>query len=102
MIWGMLADNVTGPGFLLAPFLLGTGMKRLTFMGTLTIITLEINSIKQFEFSLTDLLSAELVALSVIVGLCTTQENWVGKVLLQKLSYDHYWYIINVYSCGYC
>jgi hypothetical protein len=68
MIWDMLADNVNGPGFILAPFLLGTSMKRLTFMGTMTTITLEINSIKQLEFSLTDLLSAELVALGVIVS----------------------------------
>ena len=29
-VWGMLAGNVIGPGFFLAPFLLGTGIKRLT------------------------------------------------------------------------
>ncbi len=36
---GGLAGNIIGPGFFSAPFLLGTGMNRLAFVGTLATIT---------------------------------------------------------------
>lgn len=98
MIWGMLAGNVIGPGFFLAPFLLGTGMNRLTFVGTLATITLAMNSIKLVVFGSTDLLNAELLALGVIVGLCTVPGNWVGKGILQKLSDDHHRYIVDGFT----
>jgi uncharacterized membrane protein YfcA len=97
-IWGMLAGNVIGPGFFLAPFLLGTGMNRLTFVGTLAIITLAMNSIKLVVFGSTDLLNAELLALGVIVGLCTIPGNWVGKAILQKLSDDYHRYIVDGFT----
>ena len=98
MIWGMLAGNVIGPGFFLAPFLLGTGMNRLAFVGTLAIITLAMNSIKLMVFGSTDLLNTELLALGVIVGLCTIPGNWVGKTILQKLSDDHHRYIVDGFT----
>ena len=98
MIWGMLAGNVIGPGFFLAPFLLGTGMNRLAFVGTLAIITLAMNSIKLAVFGSTDLLNTELLALGVIVGLSTIPGNWVGKTILQKLSDDHHRYIVDGFT----
>jgi uncharacterized membrane protein YfcA len=98
MIWGMLAGNVIGPGFFLAPFLLGTGMNRLTFVGTLATITLAMNSIKLAVFSANDLLSPDILALGAIVGLCTIPANWAGKAILQKLSDDHHRYIVDGFT----
>lgn len=98
IIWGMLAGNVIGPGFFLAPFLLGTGMNRLAFVGTLAGITLAMNSIKLVVFGTTDLLNADLLILGVIVGLCSIPGNWVGKTILQKLSDDHHRYIVDGFT----
>lgn len=98
IIWGMLAGNVIGPGFFLAPFLLGTGMNRLAFVGTLAGITLAMNSIKLVVFGTTDLLNADLLILGVIVGLSTIPGNWVGKAILQKLSDDHHRYIVDGFT----
>lgn len=85
-IWGMLAGNVTGPGFFLAPFLLGTGMNRLTFVGTLATITLVMNVVKLSVFGVTEFMNVQLFLLGVIIGLITIPANWSGRMLLKRMS----------------
>ncbi len=85
-IWGMLAGNVVGPGFFLAPFLLGTGMNRLTFVGTLATITLVMNTIKLAVFGATELVTLPLLLLGVIAGLACVPGNMLGKRILQQLT----------------
>jgi uncharacterized membrane protein YfcA len=85
VVWGMLAGNVTGPGFFLAPFLLGTGMNRLTFVGTLAAITLVMNTIKLAVFGATDLIDLELFVLGLAIGAITIPGNWTGRLLLRKM-----------------
>jgi uncharacterized membrane protein YfcA len=85
LVWGMLAGNVTGPGFFLAPFLLGTGMNRLVFVGTLATITLVMNIVKLSVFGLTDLISLDLLYLGGAIGLITIPGNWMGRSLLRKM-----------------
>ncbi len=85
-IWGMLAGNVIGPGFFLSPFLLGTGMNRLTFVGTLAIITLAMNLIKISVFGVTDLVTADLLLLGVVAGIATIPGNMVGQMILRKMT----------------
>ena len=85
VVWGMLAGNVIGPGFFLAPFLLGTGMNRLTFVGTLAAITCVMNMAKLAVFGVTDLMSWELLGLGVAIGLVTVPGNWTGRVVLQRM-----------------
>lgn len=86
VVWGVLAGNVIGPGFFLAPFLLGTGMNRLTFVGTLATITLVMNVIKISVFGFTDLLTPELLILGIIAGLATIPGNFLGQKILRKMS----------------
>ena len=83
MVWGMLAGNVIGPGFFLAPFLLGTGMNRLTFVGTLATVTLVMNVLKLSVFGVTDLMTWDLLLLGVAIGLITIPGNWLGKFILK-------------------
>ncbi|MDH5304462.1 MAG: sulfite exporter TauE/SafE family protein [Gammaproteobacteria bacterium] len=85
MIWGMLAGNVIGPGFFLAPFLLGTGMNRLTFVGTLATVTLVMNVLKLGVFGATDLMHQETFALGTIIGILSMPGNWVGRHILQRV-----------------
>lgn len=84
-IWGMLAGNVIGPGFFLAPFLLGTGMNRLTFVGTLATVTLVMNILKLVVFGATNLITPELLVLGMVIGLITIPGNWFGRVILQNI-----------------
>lgn len=84
--WGFLAGNVVGPGLFLSPFLLGTGMNRLTFVGTLAIITFLMNVIKLTVFSGTQVFDTSLLLLGIIIGLLSIPGNWLGKKLLVKLS----------------
>ena len=84
-IWGMLAGNVIGPAFFLAPFLLGTGMSRMTFVGTLASITLVMNVLKLTVFGATDLINSELLVLGALIGVMTIPGNWVGRSILKRL-----------------
>lgn len=85
-VWGMLAGNVIGPGFFLAPFLLGTGMSRLTFVGTLATITLVMNVIKLSVFGVTEFMNLRLFVLGVLVGVITIPANWLGREILKRMS----------------
>ena len=84
-VWGMLAGNVIGPGFFLAPFLLGTGMNRLTFVGTLATVTLVMNVLKTSVFGATNLLSWDLTVLGVWIGVITIPGNWLGRTILKGM-----------------
>ncbi|MDH3531620.1 MAG: sulfite exporter TauE/SafE family protein [Gammaproteobacteria bacterium] len=95
-VWGMLAGNVIGPGFFLAPFLLGTGMNRLTFVGTLATVTLVMNVIKMSVFGVTDLISWELFFLGVAIGLITIPGNWVGRSVLRRMQDSDHRIIIDI------
>ena len=84
-VWGMLAGNVIGPGFFLAPFLLGTGMNRLTYVGTLATVTLVMNVIKMAVFGATDLLDWDLFVMGAIIGLIKVPGNWLGRSVLRGM-----------------
>jgi uncharacterized membrane protein YfcA len=84
-VWGMLAGNVIGPGFFLAPFLLGTGMNRLTFVGTLATVTLVMNVLKMTVFGATALMDWQVFLLGAGVGLITVPGNWIGRTILKRL-----------------
>lgn len=84
-VWGLLAGNVIGPGFFLTPFLLGTGLGRLAFVGTMAFITLVMNGLKLAVFGATDLMNAELLTLGVALGIATIPGNWFGRAVLKRL-----------------
>ena len=90
-VWGLFAGNVVGPGFFLAPFLLGTGMNRMTFVGTLATITLVMNAVKLSVFGATALVNYELLVLGIGIGLLTIPGNWLGRVILKRMNdKDHH------------
>lgn len=96
--WGFLAGNVIGPGLFLSPFLLGTGMNRLTFVGTLATITFLMNMIKLAVFSGTQVFDASLLLLGIVIGLLSVPGNWVGKQLLVKLSDRSHRFILDGFT----
>ncbi|MBT8148020.1 MAG: sulfite exporter TauE/SafE family protein [Gammaproteobacteria bacterium] len=86
VVWGGLAGNVVGPGFFLAPFLLGTGMNRLSFAGTLATVTLAMNFLKMLVFGSTSMLNQELFMMGIGLGLITIPGNWLGSRLLRNMT----------------
>ena len=95
-VWGMLAGNVIGPGFFLAPFLLGTGMGRLTFVGTLATVTLVMNVVKLTVFGATNLVDGRLFVLGVAIGLVTIPGNWAGRWILKRMKDSDHRAIIDI------
>lgn len=95
-VWGMLAGNVIGPGFFLAPFLLGTGMNRLNFVGTLAVVTLAMNVTKIIVFGASNLMTWDLVLLGIAIGLIMMPGNWVGKQVLSRMTDQHHGRVVDV------
>lgn len=97
-VWGMLAGNVIGPGFFLAPFLQGTGMNRLAFVGTMAIITLVMNATKLAVFTSGSLMNAEGFALGALLGVATIPGNWIGKRLLHRITDSHHGAVLDIFT----
>lgn len=96
VVWGMLAGNVVGPGFFLAPFLLATGINRLTFVGSLAVITLVMNLLKLSVFSATELMNVRLFSLGVLIGIITIPGNFLGKYFLKRIGDRQHSMIVDV------
>jgi uncharacterized membrane protein YfcA len=94
--WGILAGNVIGPGFFLAPFLLGTGINRLTFVGTLASIVLCMNIVKLTVFGAASIISQQALILGIVIGLITMPANWLGRTLLREMTDAYHRRIIEV------
>ncbi|MEL7450309.1 MAG: hypothetical protein AAFN78_13935, partial [Pseudomonadota bacterium] len=68
-----------------APFLLGTGMNRLTFVGTIATTTLAMNVVKLGVFGATDFVTLPLATLGVAIGLLSIPGNWLGRTVLRGM-----------------
>ena len=99
-VWGVLAGNVVGPGFFLAPFLLGTGMNRLSFAGTLATVTLAMNLLKMLVFGSTSLLNQELFLIGITLGLITIPGNWAGSRLLRNMTDRGHGRLVDILTLG--
>lgn len=86
VVWGMLAGNVIGQGFFLAPFLHGTDMNRYAFVGTLSTVTLTISILRLSVFGISGVLTTELLWLGVFIGILSIPGAWMGRRLLGRLS----------------
>ncbi len=95
-IWGLIAGNVIGPGFFLAPFLLGTGMNRMTYVGTLACIVFCMNIVKLMVFGVVDVMTWSVLLLGIAIGLVTIPANWLGRAFLRRMNDDHHLKIIEI------
>jgi uncharacterized protein len=94
ILWGILAGNVIGQGFLLAPFLLGTGMRRYAFVGTMATVTLVISILRVSVFGISEVLTSRLFSLGILIGVLSIPGAWAGKKLLGGLSDAVQWRIV--------
>lgn len=95
-VYGAASGASIGAGMLLIPFLLGHGLGRRQFVGTLAAIALTMNVTRTAVFGGTDLLSGGWLALGLLCGLATLPGNWVGQRLLRGLGDERHAVAIDV------
>jgi len=85
-IYGILAGGSVGSQMLLSPFMLGYGLTKEAFVGTMAAIALSTNLTKMAVFGSTQLLDSQYLLLGLLVGLIMIPGNWVGRHILRRMA----------------
>jgi uncharacterized membrane protein YfcA len=89
-VYGGLSGISMGPGMLLVPFMLGYGLTKEAFVGTLAAIALVTNLTRIPVFGFTNLLTLEYVQLGILIGLVTIPGNWLGRHFLRRMTNENH------------
>ncbi len=84
--YGFISGTSFGAGMILAPFMLGAGIVGETLLATVAVSGVMLNVTKTVAFGLSPLLTAELAALGVALGLCTFPGHAVGRWIVRRTS----------------
>jgi uncharacterized membrane protein YfcA len=95
-VYGLICGVTVGPGMLLVPFLLGYGLTRQAFVGTLAVIALTTNLTRVAVFGGTHLLDWNYLALGLAVGLVTIPGNWLGRWILHRMSNERHAGLVDI------
>lgn len=95
-VYGALSGASIGSGMLLIPFMLGYGLSRQAFVGTLAAIALTTNVTRVSVFSTTQLLDTQYLLLGVYVGLVTIPGNMIGRYVLRKITDGRHAFAVDV------
>ena len=85
-IYGAFSGASIGSGMLLIPFMLGYGLTKEAFVGTLAAIAFTTNVTRVTVFSSTQLLDTQFLLLGIFVGLMTIPGNMIGRYVLRRLT----------------
>lgn len=94
-VWGFLSGNTIGPGMLLTPFLLGAGLTRQAFVGTLATVTLVNHVLKIGVFGATSLLGQQVLLIGLFIGAISIPGNLLGRRVLNGMSDDSHGWIVD-------
>lgn len=97
-VYGLLAGGSVGSAMLLSPFLLGYGLRKEAFVGTIAAITLATNVTKIAVFGGTQLLDQEYFLLGLFVGLVMVPGNWAGRAVLRRMGAGTHGILIDVFA----
>jgi len=95
-VYGILSGVSVGPGLLLIPFMLGYGLSKEAFVGTIAAIALLTNVTRLSVYGFSDLLTQDTLLLGVMIGLVTIPGNFIGKYLLGKITTESHAWIVDV------
>ena len=84
--YGFISGTCFGAGMILAPFMLGAGIVGETLLATVAVSGVMLNVTKTVAFGLSPLLTADLAALGVALGLCTIPGHAVGRWIVRRTS----------------
>jgi uncharacterized membrane protein YfcA len=95
-VYGSLSGVALGPGMLLVPFMLGYGLTKEAFVGTLAAIAVVTNITRLSVFGLSDLLTWEYVQLGVLIGIATIPGNFFGRSVLKRMTNENHAGIVDI------
>lgn len=98
LVYGGLSGASIGSGMLLVPFMLGYGLNKHAFVGTLAVIALTTNVIRVSVFGSADLLVGNYLPLGIFIGLVTIPGNWFGRSVLRRISNEKHGRFVDVLS----
>jgi len=84
VIYGVVSGTVFGGGLILSPFLLGANIVGQALVGTVAALGLTLNVTKTLVFGFGSLLDREMIALGLVVGLCTIPGGILGKWIVKN------------------
>ena len=84
--YGFLSGASFGVGMILAPFMLGAGIKGETLLATVAVAGVVLNVTKTVAFGISPLLTAELAALGILLGLFTFPGHAAGRWVVRRTS----------------
>jgi len=96
VVYGVVSGTVFGGGLILGPFFLGAGIVGQGLVGTVAALGLTLNVTKTLVFGVGDLLNQEMIALGVIVGLCTIPGGLLGKWIMKRSDIEVHTIIVEV------
>ena len=97
-IYGALSGTSIGPGMLLVPFMLNYGLRKEAFVATMAALGLATNVLRVSVYSATDLLIGGYFTLGVLVGLMTIPGNWLGRMVLRRISGARHGLLVDILS----
>lgn len=90
VVYGGLSGVSLGPGMLLVPFMLGYGLTKEAFVGTLAAIAVITNLTRLSVYGMSDLLTWEYVQLGILIGLATIPGNFLGRSVLKRMTNENH------------
>jgi uncharacterized membrane protein YfcA len=101
--YGIVSGSTFGAAVMLAPFLIGAGLAGETMIGTIAMLGFSLNVTKTIVFGMSPLLTAELLTMGILVGLCTMPGAYVGRWLVRNTSVRVHAQFMEVFiACGGC
>lgn len=93
-VFGAVSGITIGGGMLLAPFLLGRGLRREYLAAIFAVIGLTLNFTKSAVFLGTQTLTTQYAVLGVVLGLSTLPGTLLGMAILKRTSIRvHTWWV---------
>lgn len=84
--FGIVSGTTPGAGMLMVPVLLGAGLVGEAFLATDASISIAVNLTKAVIFNQLGSLPLALLAVGLVIGLCTVPGNYVARWILRRTS----------------
>ena len=84
--YGVVSGTTPGAGVLIVPLLLGAGLVGEAFLATDASISIAVNLTKSIIFNRLGGLPLDLLAVGLLIGLCTIPGNYAARWILRRTS----------------
>jgi uncharacterized membrane protein YfcA len=88
--WGALTGASIGPGLLVLPFLINYGLRREALVITMSAAAIFVHVFRIAAYTNSQQLTMELATLGAIIGVVSLPGNWIGRMVLRRISDDRH------------